>query len=275
MPVAGIAAVLSLILFAADSGLCASTAKEIRIGAGADLATMRLLGQAFQKEYPEIAITVYPSLGSAGGIKALLGGDLDIAVSGQDLTPAEQRQGLVAVDYARTPFVFVTDKKNSVSQITLKQVIDIYNGKTIAWPDDTPIRLILRPAGEVSTKILQRISEDMNKAVQSSFTRSGLNTAINDQENADLLERLPGAFGATTLCQIVTENRSLNILALNGVKPSLSSLAHGTYPYFMDLSLIIRAKSSPQVKQFVEFVLSPSGQSILTKTGHLVTKRPK
>jgi len=276
MPVAAFMAVLTLSLFAPGNGLfAAGAAKEIRIGAGADLATMKLLGQAFQKEYPDIAITVYPSLGSTGGVKALLGGDLDIAVSGQDLTAVEQRQGLVAVDYARTPFVFVTEKRNPVSQITLKQVIDIYNGKTIVWPDDTPIRLILRPAGEVSTKILQRISEDMNKAVQYSFARSGLNTAVNDQENADLLERLPGSFGVTTLCQIITEKRVLNILTLNGAKPGLAALAHGTYPYFMDLSLVIKSKSAPHIKQFVDFVLSPSGQSILTKTGHLVSKRPK
>jgi len=277
MHAAAMMAVLAAVLLSPGSGLCAPGAgKEIRIGGtGTDLATMKLLGQAFQKEYPDIAITVYPSIGSIGGVKALLGGDLDIAVSGQDLTAAEQSQGLVAIEYGRTPFVFVTHKKNTVSQITLKQVVDIYNSKTIVWPDDTPVRLIMRPAGEVSTKILQRISEDMSKAVQHSFTRSGLNMAINDQENADLLERLPGSFGAVALCQIIAEKRVLNILTLNNVKPSLSTLANGTYPYSMDLSLVIRAKPLPQVRQFVDFVLSPSGQSILTKTGHLVTKRPK
>ena len=269
--------VLAVSLFASGNRLCAAgAAKEIRIGGtGTDLAVMKLLGQAFQKEYPDIAITVYPSLGSTGGIKALLGGDLDIAVSSLDLTAAQQSQGLVAVEYGRTPFVFVTHNKNTASQISLKQVIDIYNGQITTWPDETPVRLILRPAGEESTKILQTISEEMRRAVQKSYTRSGLNIAINDQENADLIERLPGSFGIAALCQMISEKRLLNLLSLNGTKPSVKTLADGTYPYFMSLSLIIGPKSSPQARQFVDFVFSPSGQSVLAKTGHLVNKRPK
>ena len=276
-PAAAVIVVLTLTLFAAGSGFCApGAAKEIRIGGtGTDLAVMKSLGQAFQKEYPDIAITVYPSLGSSGGIKALLGGDLDIAVSSLDLTATQQSQGLVAVEYGRTPFVFVTHNKNTVSQISLKQVIDIYSGQTMIWPDETPIRLILRPKLETNTQILQSMSEEMRRAVQKSYTRSGLNMAITDQENADLLERLPGSFGTAGLCQIISENRVLDILSLNGVKPSLKTLADGTYPYFRVLYLITGPRSSPHVRQFVDFVFSPAGQSILTKTGHLVNKRPK
>jgi phosphate transport system substrate-binding protein len=154
----------------------------------------------------------------------------------------------------------------------LQEVADIYNGKTITWPDDTPVRLILRPAGEASTKILENMSEDMKKAVQNSFKRSGLNIAVNDQESADLIERLPGSFGAAALCQIIPEKRNLNVLSLNGVKPSVRTLADGTYPYFKDLYIITGPKSSPLVRQFIDFVFSSSGQSILSKTGHLVAR---
>jgi phosphate transport system substrate-binding protein len=276
-PVAAIIAVLNLLLFAAGSGLCsAGAAKEIRIGGtGADLAAMKLLGEAFQKEYPEVAVTVFRSLGSSGGKKALVGGDLDVAVSSLGLTAAEQSQGLVGTEYSRTPFVFVTHNKNSVSHITLKQVIEIYSGQAMFWPDETPIRLILRPRLETNTQILQTMSEEVRRAVQKSYSRSGLNMAITDQENADLLERLPGSFGASTLCQIISEKRGLIIFSLNGIKPSVKTLADGTYPYFRELYLITGPKSSAPARQFVDFVLSPAGQSILTKTGHLITKRPK
>ena len=277
MPSAVMIVVLFALLCAPRSVLCAESAtKEIRIGGtGTGLATMKLLGQAFQKEYPDIAITVYPSLGSVGGIKALLGGDVDIALSSNDLTAAERGQRLTAIEYAKTPFVFVTHDKNRISQITLNQVVDIFNGKTTVWPDETPIRLILRHRGETNTQILQSMSGAMRLAVQKSYSRSGLNMAITDQENADLLERLPGSFGTATLCQLISENRALNILALNGVKPSPRTLANGTYPYFRVLYFVTGPRSSLLVRQFLDFVFSPAGQSILTKTGHLVTKRPK
>ena len=247
--------------------------KEIRIGGtGTALATMKSLADEFRKKHPDVIITVLPSLGSSGGIKALIEGKLDIALSHKVLSGDEQNKGLTTVKYAKTPFVFVTHRTNKISNITLQEVADIYNGKTITWPDDTPIRLILRPAGEASTKTLEGISEDMKRAVGNSFKRSGLNIAVNDQENATLLERLPGSFGTATLCQIISEKRKLNVLSLNGVKPSLRTLANGNYPYFKELYMITGPKSAPQVQQFMDFVFSPSGQSILGKTGHLVSR---
>jgi len=266
--------VLTVSLFAYKSEVYAeNVAKKIRIGGtGTALATMKLLSEEFRKTHSDVTITVLPSLGSSGGMKALLGCELDIAVSYMEPSGDELNKGLKAVEYAKTPFVFVTHKTNKLSNITLQEIADIYNGKTITWPDDTPIRLILRPAGEASTKILQSISEDMKRAVQNSSKRSGLNIAVNDQENADLLERLPGSFGAASLCQLIAERRALNILSLNGVKPSVRTLAEGTYPYFKALYIITGPRSSPLARQFIDFVFSSSGQSILSKTGHLVVR---
>ena len=266
--------VLTVSLFALRSELyAAGAAKQIRIGGtGTALATMKLLGEQFRKTHPDITITVLPSLGSSGGIKALLGGELDIAISYREPSGDEQNRGLISIEYAKTPFVFITHKTNKLSNITLQDVADIYNGKTTTWPDDTPIRLILRPAGESSTKILANMSEDMNKAVQNSSKRSGLNIAVNDQENADLIERLPGSFGAAGLCQLISEKRNLNILSLNGIRPSVRTLSDGAYLYFKDLYIITGPRSSPLVRQFIDFVFCSSGQSILSRTGHLAAR---
>ncbi len=263
--------IFSLVVFKTEPAADAS--QEIRIGGtGTALATMKLLGEQFRTKHPDITITTPPSLGSSGGIKALLEGKLDIAISYREPTGDEQSKGLKSIEYARSPFVFLTNKTNKVSDITLQKVIDIYSGKIITWPDETPIRLILRPAGESSTKILAGMSEDMNRAVQHSLTRIGLNIAVHDQENADLLERLPGSFGTGTLCQILSEKRDVNILSVNGVKPSVKTLADGSYPYYKDLYLITGPKSSPLARQFIDFVFSPSGRSILSRTGHLVNR---
>lgn len=260
--------------FALSPGVyAADAAKEIKIGGtGTDLATMRMLGEQFRKARPDVTITVLPSLGSSGGLKALLAGQLDIAVTYKEPSGDENNKGLTTVKYAKCPFVFITHKTNKVSNITLQEVVNIYNDIKMSWPDDTPIRLILRPAGESATKILQGMSEEMNRAVQNAFKRSGLNTAVTDQETVDLVERLPGSFGASTLCQLISEKRDLNILSLNGIRPSVRTLANGTYPYFKELYLITGPKSSPLARQFVDFVFSPSGQSVLSKTGHLLTR---
>jgi phosphate transport system substrate-binding protein len=52
-------------------------------GAGSGLGGMRLLAKAFEAGHPGTKVQVFSSLGSSGGIKALLVGSLDLAVSGR------------------------------------------------------------------------------------------------------------------------------------------------------------------------------------------------
>jgi phosphate transport system substrate-binding protein len=252
----------------------ADSAKTIKIsGTGTALATMRRLGEAFQDRHPDIVVKVFPSLGSGGGIKAVLEGDIDIAVAGKEPSVAQKAEGLISYEYGETPLTFVTHKTNPVSDITLKQVIDIYAGRMMSWPDGTPLRLVTRPAGESSTRLLEGISEEMKKAVLNAAARPGLTVAVTDQENADLLERLPGSFGVAPLCQLISEKRGLKVLSLNGIKPSAKTLVDGTYPYHYNLYVVAGRRSSPAYRLFVDFVFSKTGRSVLTNSGYMITGR--
>lgn len=254
----------------------ADATKTIKIGGtGTALATMRLLGEAFQDRHPGIVVKVFPSLGSRGGIEAVLEGDIDMAVSSGKPSSAQKAEGLIAREYGRTPLVFVTHKTNPLSDITMEQVIDIYAGRMMSWPDNAPVRLVVRTATEASTHLLEGISEQMKKAVLSAAERPGMTVAVTDQENADLLEKLPGSFGAAPLCQLISEKRGLKVLSLNGIKPGEKTLADGTYRYYYDLYLMTGPRSSPASRLFVDFVFSKAGQSLLTRTGYVTTRRPR
>jgi phosphate transport system substrate-binding protein len=254
----------------------ANAVETIRIGGtGTALATMRQLGEQFHRQHPGVEITVYPSLGSAGGIKALAGGDIDIAVSYKKPEGDGQNKGLKAMYYGKTPFVFVSFSSNRVSNITLKEAVDIYDGKIVEWPDGLPVRLIVRPASEASTIILRGMSPDMDRAVNNALARRGLPVAITDQENVSLLENLPGSFGAAPLCQLISEKRNVKVLSIDGVTPSVRTLAQGKYPYYKELFMITGPKSSPSAGKFIDFVFSGEGQAFLTQTGHLVPVHQK
>src|SRR5258708_1091963 len=68
-----------------NRGAAAAT-EEIRIGGtGNALGPMHVLGQAFAKANPGVTVTVLPSLGSGGGIKAAANGAVQIAVSSRTL----------------------------------------------------------------------------------------------------------------------------------------------------------------------------------------------
>ena len=246
--------------------------ETLRIGGvGSALGTIRLVSDAFEKSHPGMKVRVLPSLGSSGGIKAVLDGRIDIALSGRPLNKDEKSLGAAAREYARSPFVFVTSNKN-VSGISLREVIDIYEGRLHVWQDGRRIRLVMRPASDTATLILKAVSPRMASAVDAALSRGGMITAVTDQESADTIEKTPGAFGMSTLDQITSEKRHFRVLAFNGVEPSIKSLSTGAYPIFKPVYVITAGRSSPLAHRFIAFLFSKPGSAILSENGNMVMK---
>lgn len=248
-------------------------ADAIKIGGtGTGLGTMKLMAQEFNKSRPDAQLIITPSLGSTGAIKAVLAGAIDIGISARPVSAPEQGQGASARAYARTPFVIATGTKTKGVGLTLSQLTTIYLGKTTRWPDGSPIRLVMRPDADADTVVLRAFSAAMNSAISVALARPGLRMADTDQDNADALEHLAGSLGTTTLTQILTEGRALKALDLDGVTPTLPSLAAGRYPYFKTLYLVTGRSPSPLAKDFVAFVHSPAGQAVLARSGNLALR---
>ena len=242
-------------------------------GTGAGMGTMTLIGKAFEKLHPEHSIKVLPSLGTAGGIKALQSGALQIAVSNRDVTPEEKAAGLSAAKYGTTAFVFIAHAKTPPLALTKEMLADIYSGKQQSWPNGQAIRVVLRPVQDADTKSLNSISPLVAAAVSAGRARSGMVVAITDTDSADQIEKTPDAFGTSTLALLMSENRYVNLLSLDKVKPSVQSIHDGTYPYTKDLYLIVSSTPSGGTRQFLQFIDSPQGAAILKKTGHKSAER--
>ncbi len=242
-------------------------------GVGSALGTMKMISDAFEMSHQGIKIRVVPSLGSTGGIKAVLSGTVDIGLSGRPLKDEESRQGAVETEYAMTPFVFVTNRKNAISGLSTKDLVEIYEGQRQSWPDGMPIRLVLRPATDADTAILEKISPEMNHAVKKALSRQGMIMAVTNQESDIAVEKTRGSLGASTLTQVITEGRSLKILALNGVSPSTEKLVQGKYPLFKRFFIVTKQKPSTNVRKFLDFVKSGKGRKLLKRTGNVVIDR--
>jgi phosphate transport system substrate-binding protein len=244
-------------------------AEMIKIGGtGNALGTMRMLSDAFGKQNPDMKVTVLPSMGSSGAIKAVPKGALDIGLSSRLLTEEEGKLGAIAVEYARTALVFAVSTKTQVKALTLGQIADIYSGKMATWSDGSQIRLVLRQAGDDNTRQLRNMSPAIDKALTVVEKRTGLPFATTDQEAADKTESIPGALGVTTLSLINSENRPLRALTLDGVEPTVGNVASGKYPYVKQYFLITRSDQSVSVKHFIAFMQSPAGRKILNRAGN-------
>lgn len=237
-------------------------------GSGSCLAVMQRLADAFQQAHPGVQIKIMPSLGSSGGIKAVLSGALDIGLSSRPLKEDERRHGAVEIPFAATPFVIVAHANSPVSDITLPWLADIYVGKVNTWPNGKPLRIVLRPKAESDNTVLKSMSGEMNRAVTAALERKGMIIALTDQDNADAIENIPGTLGAATLGQITAERRRLKLLSINGVTPSTQAMTDGSYPYYKTFTMVTGAIMSPLAQKFIAFVDSNQGREILLKTGH-------
>jgi phosphate transport system substrate-binding protein len=254
-----------------------SAAEEVVLrigGTGTSLGTMKVLADAFQKSHPTIKVVVMPSIGSGGAIRAVPKGSLAVGLISRALTVEEKQTGLSATEYAKTPFVPVVQSDITITDVATADLEKMYRGETQTWPNGERIRLVVRPQADADTTLLRTISPGMDKAVDIAWSRDGMLRATTDQDNTDMLEKTPGAFGFSTLTQMVTEKSRLKMLSLNGIQPSLSALAQGSYPLAKTLSILTVKDPSPPVRMFRDFVLSSEGRAILEKTGNIpVTAR--
>lgn len=255
----------------AFSALAPVQAQELRLGGtGAALGSMQLLAQAYAQGRPQAKVVVLPSMGSGGGIKALLAGAVQIAVSSRPLSETELKAGAAALAYGRTPFVFATAVSNKTAGITTQDLVDFYAGKAGTWPDGSKLRLVLRPIGDSDSETIKAISPALREAKSAAEQRKGMVFTVTDQETADAMEKIPGALGPSTLALLLSEKRALKALALDGVTPSAASLVDGSYRLYKTLWIVTGPKSPPEAQAFVSFVRSAAGREILQRTGHWV-----
>ncbi len=238
-------------------------------GTGTGIGVMKLLGAAYEKKHPEVRIEVLPSMGTPGGIKAVLDGVISLAIAGRSLNDEEQQAGVAGVEFARTPFVFVTHKNNPQEGITSDELVSIFSLKTLTWKHGGPIRLVLRPAREASSMLLKLISPEMEKAMAIALAKEGMIFASTDQDSADLVARTQGSLGTSTLTQIITEKLPIKILSLNGQMPNTKSLANGSYKLFKPLYVITSPRSSAAARRFAEYVGSAGARAIIEKSGNV------
>lgn len=237
-------------------------------GTGVALGGMRILGDEFEQRHPGTTIEVLPSLGSSGGVKALLAGAIDLSVTSRELKDEEKSGGAYAQLYATTPLAFVTSIETNANAITTNELAMMYAGTTQNWPSGERVRVILRPVSETDTQVLYSLSNDMAHSVELALERPGLVIAINDQDNAETLENLSGSLGVVALGQIATEGRRLKVLIHDGVMPKAGVPDTRGEQFTKGLYLVRSSATSQSVDDFVAFVFSPEGQAILVSHNH-------
>lgn len=262
---------LALLALACLSAPTVRAEESLRIaGTGTAVAAVNRMGATAQQGgATAVRVQVLPSLGSTGAIHAVADGVIDVGVTGRPLRDAERALGLSEREVARTPFVFAVGPRVGATTITTDDLVAIYRGTRITWPDGQRVRPVLRPEADSDTEILRAISPEMAAAVGAAARRPGMLVGVTNVECNQILASSPGSIGPTTLLQIRSESHPLRPLSWNGVEPTVENLASGRYPLVKSIRFVYRSPAPEGVRRFVAFLGSPAGRALLRELGAL------
>ncbi|MEO8957821.1 MAG: substrate-binding domain-containing protein, partial [Rudaea sp.] len=227
----------------------AAAAEDALIWRG-DQATGRAIMDDIAKQYAKDKkgkIVLQP-FSTVSGLDAVASGSADIGGSarGKYARRAEE-SNINFVPVALDAVVPITHPRNPVSNLTLKQLHDIYYGRITNWKDlggeDKPIDLyaIAAPLDGVEFSMRELIFNNGDQRVAA--PRLYLNTA--KLEEAIALD--PAGLGLSTLAS-VHANKGVKMLSIEGVAASTTTVANATYPLYITLYSASRVDSPKQAE---------------------------
>ncbi|HSV26507.1 MAG TPA: phosphate ABC transporter substrate-binding protein [Sedimentisphaerales bacterium] len=227
--------------------------------------------EVFLNRYPGLRISVKKT-GSGDGVAALVDGRTDIAMTSRFLRPAEFQKAVengvmpVAHIIAMDGVCIAVHPSNPVTNLTLEQIKDIYQGKITNWKEvggvDMPIVMISRDTSSGTFEVFHEIvmkKEDLARNVEY--------VNANPQAHARI-STTPGAIGYVGLGFIDDKVKALRV---NGVMPDKRTIAAGAYPIARPLYLFTNGYPTPgsMAHRFCTFYLTPEGQDIIIAKGFI------
>jgi phosphate transport system substrate-binding protein len=247
-----------------------ATAQEplFRIGgAGAAIGTMNSALASLALRGRSVTTRVVSHLGSVGSLRAVEQGALDMALISRPLQVDERMRGLQAWEYGRTPFALATSMAG-VSGLTRAQLAEMIEDPRAAWPDGTPVRLVLRPKSDGDYVLLASMGPLVELALERANARAGMVIAITDQEAADAVARLRGGLGTCSLSLLRSGLNNLVPLALDGVAPTVANIENASYRIVNRMHIATLGAPTGVALELINFLQLPDGLALLAQLGH-------
>jgi phosphate transport system substrate-binding protein len=219
------------------------------------------LAKAYMAKFPDVKIAVQGG-GSGAGVKAAMEGTADIGMCSRELNADEA--SLTATEIAKDGVVMIVNKANSLSNLTLDQLQKIYTGNFTTWKQvagpkalKTKIVVVNREAGSgtrgaFEELVLGKLKNTSNCIVQSSTGAVQQTVAVTKE-----------AIGYISLGSLDTQ--AVKPLTLNGVVCNVKNIVAKQYLIQRPFLLLTKAAPSGPAKDFMEWILSPEGQKIVSK----------
>jgi len=226
------------------------------------------VAEAYMKQNPGIKISISGG-GSGNGIKALIDGSTDIADSSRFIKEKEVK---LAIDKGSYPVPFavaydcivpIVHPSNSMINISLAQLKDIYTGKIKNWKNiggpDRPVVVISRDTSSGTYEVWHK------KVMKKTRVFPG---ALLQASNGAVTQAVSKNKNAVGYIGLGYMNKEVKPLMVNDIKGSAETTLNGMYPVSRPLFMFTPGWPEGDTMDFINFLLHPQkGQKYIRDIG--------
>jgi phosphate transport system substrate-binding protein len=208
-------------------------------------------------------------IGSSAGITNAISGVSEIGMSSRDLKQEEIDSGLSETIIAYDGIVVVTHPTNKVKDLTLDEVKKIFTGKVTNWKElggeDLEIVVVSREDGSGSRDSFQEIVDfSSGELVRSAIIASG---------NGNIKTTVATNKHAVGFISFEYIDESISTIDINGVEATADNVLQQKYKLSRPFLFVNKEENLTDAgQQFIDFILSPDGQAVVSETGAIPVK---
>jgi phosphate transport system substrate-binding protein len=212
------------------------------------------IAKRFEARHPGVRIDVQTG-GSSRGVADVRRGTVHVGMVSRALSPDET--DLTASRIAMDGVAMIVHASNPVTQLTNRQIVDVYTGKVRNWAavggKDAPITVVNKAEGRSTLELF---------ASHFTIDRAAIKAHVVIGENLHGVRTVasdPNAIGYVSVGTAEYEKSSgvpIRMLPLGGVEPSTATVRGGTFPLSRPLNLVTVGQRTPLIDAFLAMATS-------------------
>jgi phosphate transport system substrate-binding protein len=240
-------------------------------GSTAMQPALNQLTTEFSRQHPHIIFQVRGGGSTLGEERAFAG---KVQLGASTLRATDSTHSLVRIPIGMDGLAIVVHPGNQIESLSSDVLRSIFSGRILDWEEiggpAGEIVLVSREDGSGARRIFEdRIMQNETvslTAVVMPTSRDVLEYVAENPNAIGYLSRaytLSGSNGAGSAG--IPPSPLIHVVALDGIAPTRMTLRSQEYPLVQPLYLVSRGEPSGWTRQFVDFVLSPAGQTIIRR----------
>lgn len=174
-------------------------------------------------------------------------------------------------------FVFFVHKDNPITNLTTKQIKDIYSGKITNWKDvggkNEKIAAFQRNEGSGSQSMLKRFMGDTPIMDAPTEMVNDLMAGIIEQVAEYKSKTNSIGFSFRYYVEGIIKNPDIKMISIDGAAPTSENIRNGSYPILTPIyAVTYKENQNGNVDKLLEWILSDEGQYIINETGYVGIK---